>query len=147
MGRDGVLPRRAFGRLNEKSTPAFNILLIGAITVSGSLTMSYEHAAEVLNFGAFIAFMGVNAAVVKTFYRKGRQRSVLLDLAAPVGGLLFCTAIWGSLPILAKVIGFAWLLLGVAYLAVLTHGFRRAAAQLEFAESSGGGTRNGLSTE
>jgi putrescine importer len=143
MGRDGVLPRRAFGRLNEKSTPAFNILLIGAITVIGSLTMSYEHAAEVLNFGAFIAFMGVNAAVMKTFYRKGRERSVLLDLAAPAGGLLFCAAIWGSLPILAKVIGFVWLLLGVAYLAMLTHGFRRAPAKLDFAESSGGGTRNG----
>ncbi len=147
MGRDGVLPRRTFGKLNEKSTPAFNILLIGAITACGSLTMNYEHAAEVLNFGAFIAFMGVNAAVMKTFYRHGRERSVLRDLAAPAAGLLFCAAIWWSLPILAKWIGFVWLLLGVVHLAALTHGFRESPAQLDFASSSGGGRRNGSSTE
>lgn len=135
MGRDGVLPRRTFGRLNKKTnTPAFNILLIGAITVCGSLTLSYEHAAEVLNFGAFLAFMGVNAAVIKTFYLLRRDRNLLRDVLAPMAGLIFCAAIWWSLPVLAKWIGGAWLLMGIAYLTVLTRGFRRAPARLDFAE-------------
>jgi amino acid transporter len=48
MGRDGVLPRSTFGRLSEKSnTPAFNILLIGLLTLIGCFTLSYEHSAEV----------------------------------------------------------------------------------------------------
>lgn len=135
MGRDGVLPRRTFGRLSAKTnTPAFNIVLIGVITLVGAFTLSYEHAAEVLNFGAFLAFMGVNAAVVKTFYVEGRKRNLVTDILAPVAGFLFCAAIWWSLPALAKWIGAAWVLLGFIYLAVLTHGFRRAPARLDFAE-------------
>lgn len=135
MGRDGVLPRRLFGRLAEgTNTPVFNILLIGTITACGSLTLSYEHAAEVLNFGAFLAFMGVNAAVVKTFYARGQNRNVWRDVVAPMVAFLFCGAIWWSLPVLAKWIGGAWLLAGIVYVAVLTGGFRRAPARMEFVE-------------
>jgi amino acid transporter len=135
MGRDGVLPRRTFGLLSRGTNiPAFNILLIGAITVCGSLTLSYEHAAEVLNFGAFLAFMGVNAAVVRSFYLHKQNRNLVRDVLAPVAGLLFCAAIWWSLPILAKWIGGAWLLIGIVYLSVLTRGFRRPPARLDFAE-------------
>jgi amino acid transporter len=135
MGRDGVLPRRAFGRLNAKTNaPDFNIVLIGLITLGGAFTLSYEHSAEVLNFGAFLAFMGVNAAVVKTFYFQGPQRNFLRDVLAPVAGFLFCAGIWWSLPSLAKWIGGVWITLGLIYLAVLTRGFRRPPAQLDFAE-------------
>lgn len=133
MGRDGVLPRRVFGRL-AGGTPVFNILLIGAITICGSLTLSYEHAAEVLNFGAFLAFMGVNAAVIKTFYWRARNRNLLRDVIAPLTAFLFCGVIWGSLPVLAKWIGGAWVLIGIVYVAVLTGGFRRAPVRLEFVE-------------
>jgi putrescine importer len=135
MGRDGVLPRGLFGRLNPKTNaPAFNIILIGVITLAGAFTLSYEHAAEVLNFGAFLAFMGVNAAVVKTFYFENRKRNIVTDIVAPVAGFLFCAAIWWSLPMLAKWIGAAWVLLGLIYLGVLTRGFRRPPARLDFAE-------------
>ncbi len=135
MGRDGVLPRRAFGRLNAKTNaPDFNIVLIGLITIGGAFTLSYEHSAEVLNFGAFLAFMGVNAAVVKTFYSQRLQHNLLRDVLAPVAGFLFCAGIWWSLPSLAKWIGGIWITLGLIYLAVLTRGFRRPPAQLDFAE-------------
>jgi putrescine importer len=135
MGRDGVLPRGTFGRLSPRTNaPAFNILLIGVLTIAGCFTLSYEHAAEVLNFGAFLAFMGVNAAVVRTFYLQRRTRNLLTDIVAPVLGFLFCAAIWWSLPTLAKSIGAAWVILGIVYLAFLTRGFRRPPAQLDFAE-------------
>jgi amino acid transporter len=135
MGRDGVLPRRAFGRLSEKSnTPAFNILLIGALTLMGCFALSYEHSAEVLNFGAFLAFMGVNAAVIRTFYFQGSKRNLLRDLIVPAVGFAFCAAIWWSLPTLARWIGSIWILVGIAYLTVLTRGFKRPPAQLNFSE-------------
>ncbi|MEO6912148.1 MAG: APC family permease [Edaphobacter sp.] len=135
MGRDGVLPRRAFGRLDAKTnTPAFNLVLIAVVTIVGALTLSYEHAAEVLNFGAFLAFMGVNAAVIKTFYVENRKRNLLRDVVAPLAGFLFCAGIWLSLPTLAKWIGGAWVLLGLIYLTALTRGFREAPAKLDFAE-------------
>ncbi len=134
MGRDGVLPRRAFGFLNARSTPSFNMLFIAVITLAGSLLMNYEHAAEVLNFGAFIAFMGVNLTVVRVFYRRGRRGSLLYDIAAPLAGFVFCAVIWISLPRLAKEIGATWVAGGLLYLIVLTRGFRRAPAQLHFSE-------------
>lgn len=134
MGRDGVLPRRAFGKLNAHGTPVFNIVFIALITAAGSLGMNYEHSAELLNFGAFIAFMGVNLAVMRTFYGEKRSGRVWQDLVAPAGGFLFCLFIWISLPILAKTIGALWLIAGIVYLAILTRGFRRPPAQLDFAE-------------
>lgn len=135
MGRDGVLPRGAFGRLSPRTNaPSFNIVLIGALTLAGCFTLSYEHSAEVLNFGAFLAFMGVNAAVVSTFFVRVKERSVLRDVLAPVVGFAFCAAIFLSLPALAKTIGGVWLVLGVVYLAFLTRGFRRPPASLDFAE-------------
>jgi amino acid transporter len=134
MGRDNVLPKRAFGRLNRLGTPVFNIIFIAVITVAGSLAMNYEHSAELLNFGAFIAFMGVNLAVMRTFYKRDGRRNLWRDLLAPAGGFLFCLFIWISLPGLAKTIGAAWLVAGIVYLAVLTRGFRRPPARLDFAE-------------
>jgi amino acid transporter len=134
MGRDGVLPRAAFGRLNGQGTPIFNMLLIGAVTLVGSLLINYEHAAELLNFGAFIAFMGVNLAAVRTFYRRGSIASLWSDVAAPTAGFLFCAVIWISLPLLAKELGTAWLIVGLVYLTTLTRGFSRAPVQLDFSE-------------
>lgn len=135
MGRDGVLPRRFFGHIHATTNvPNRNVLLIGAGTVAGSLLLSYEHAAEVLNFGAFLAFMGVNAAVVRTFYMRRTSRKVLHDVIAPAVGFLFCCAIWCSLPKPAKMIGGAWLAAGVVYLAILTKGFTRPPQALRFNE-------------
>jgi putrescine importer len=73
MGRDGVLPRKTFGYLKPgSSTPTFNILLIGFISFAGAVLLNYvgsayEHAGELLNFGAFLAFMGVNLATFWQF--------------------------------------------------------------------------------
>jgi amino acid transporter len=134
MGRDGVLPRPFFARLNRAGTPVWNIVLIALVTLAGSLLMNYEHAAELLNFGAFIAFMGVNLAVMRTFYGGGRRGKLARDILAPAAGFLFCLFIWISLPRLAKTIGAAWVFAGVIYLASLTRGFRRPPAQLDFTE-------------
>ncbi len=139
MGRDGVLPKRYFGSLdNRTNSPLFNTCFIGVITIVGSLTLSYEHAAEVLNFGAFLAFMGVNAAVIRTFFfnRRPGQRNLLIDVVTPTIGFLFCLTIWCSLPILAKWIGGGWLVAGILYQAIRTRGFTRTPILLEFIEGS-----------
>jgi len=139
MGRDTVLPKRYFGSLDKRTnTPLFNILFVGAITIVGSLTLSYEHAAEVLNFGAFLAFMGVNAAAIRTFYFKRRsdQRSLFVDIVIPAVGLLFCLTIWCSLPAPAKWIGGIWLVAGILYQAIRSRGFTRSPILLEFLQES-----------
>ena len=65
MGRGNSLPRRFFGVLDARtSIPRNNVLLVGVCTLLGAMVLTYEKGAELLNFGAFIDFMGVNAAAL-----------------------------------------------------------------------------------
>ncbi len=139
MGRDGVLPTRIFGRLNPKTNgPDRNILFIGIMAWLGAVGMSWEHAVEMLNFGAFFSFMGVNAAVICKYYfekrRAGEKTRFWFHAVLPAFGFLFCLGIWISLPTPAKVFGGIWLFVGLVYLIVQTRGFRRSPAQLDLRE-------------
>jgi len=58
--------------------------------------LNLERAAELLNFGAFLGFMGVNMAALRQNYmlqRNNPQRRLLRDALVPV--LDFCSA-WES---------------------------------------------------
>src|SRR5579863_6355150 len=144
MGRDGVLPRRFFAHLSSgTSTPTYNILLIGLIAVVGAIGLNsignaYEHAAELLNFGAFLAFMGVNLSAFRHFgivMRRKRRPHILGDVFLPLGGFVFCALIWWNLNPLAKVIGAIWFAIGLLYIAISTRGFRIAPKRIDFSES------------
>jgi len=143
MGRDGVLPRRIFAHLSPKTnTPSWNILLIGAVAWIGAVALNYvgsayEHAGELLNFGAFLAFMGVNLSTFWHFslLRRSGERKLLRDLILPLIGFVFCASIWWNLNILAKIVGGIWFLIGAGYLAATTNFFRRAPKMIDFSES------------
>ena len=137
MGRENVLPQRFFGHLSpHTSIPNLNILLIGVFTLVGSLTINYELACTVLNFGAFLAFMGVNLAVISEYYlrRRGGAPNLVADLLVPGLGFLFCLTIWLSLPTPAKFTGGAWLFAGFVYLAIRSRGFRIQPKPIDFSE-------------
>jgi amino acid transporter len=144
MGRDGVLPGGFFAHLSRgSSTPTYNILLIGFIAVSGAIGLNYvgnayEHAGELLNFGAFLAFMGVNFSTFWHFgivMRQKRRPHLLGDILLPLGGFGFCALIWWNLNPLAKFVGGIWFAVGLVYIAVTTRGFRRAPKLIDFSES------------
>ena len=142
MGRDGVLPKRFFGYLRPGSTtPVLNMLLIGALTFIGALLLNirgqaYENAGFVLNFGALLAFMGVNFATFWQFTIRrapDARRNVATDAIVPLVGFVFCAAIWLNLNAYAKIVGGIWLALGIIYLAYATRGFRKPPATIDFA--------------
>jgi amino acid transporter len=144
MGRDGVLPRRFFAHLSRGSnTPTFNILLIGIIAISGAIGLNYvgnayEHAGELLNFGAFLAFMGVNLSTFWQFgvvMRRRRRVNLLGDVILPLAGFAFCGLIWWNLNPLAKLVGGIWFAAGLMYIAITTRGFRLTPKQIDFSES------------
>ena len=138
MGRDGVLPRGWFAYLDKRSNPSINICLIGMLAFVGSLFLSYERAAEILNFGAFLAFMGVNIASLRTHcfgLKSSRRRRLLQDAIVPGLGFLFCLAIWLRLPAPTRIAGGAWLLLGVIVAGVRTSGFRKELAAVSLGDS------------
>jgi amino acid transporter len=138
MGRDNVLPRRFFARLDSKyNVPAFNVMVIGVLALVGALAISYERAAELLNFGAFLAFMGVNLTCIQQFCLRpqvGRRRKLLTDLLVPGLGFVFCFGIWWSLPRPAKWAGGIWFVAGFVYAAIRTRGFRREPPKMDFAD-------------
>jgi amino acid transporter len=144
MGRDGVLPRKFFAHLSPVSnTPTYNILLIGAVAYLGALGLNYignayEHAGELLNFGAFLAFMGVNLSVFWHFTilkRKERKPHIFADTVLPLLGFGFCALIWLNLNIIAKVAGGIWFVIGLVYLCISTRGFTRGPKAIDFTES------------
>lgn len=123
MGREGVLPK-ALGRLNPRTTiPSLSTLLIGICAFAGSLFLSYERAAELLNFGAFLAFIGVNLAAALHSMKDPERHWT--HAVVPVAGMLCCITIWISLPMPSLIAGSIWLLIGIVYLAIQTRGFRR----------------------
>lgn len=144
MGRDNVLPRRVFGHLSPgSSTPTYNIVIIGVLSFAGAVVLNnignaYEHAGELLNFGAFLAFMGVNLATFWQFAvlsQPGYRKRVLADVVVPLFGFAFCALIWWNLNGLAMTVGGIWFAIGLAYLAITTRGFRKSPAMIDFSES------------
>ncbi len=129
MGRDQVLPRGFFGHLHaQRRTPTYNALLTGAVALVGALTISYQSGVELLNFGAFVAFMSVNLAALTRYYIRAQSRGIKAlagDLLPPLLGFLICLYIWWSLRPSAKIAGACWVLAGLGYAAWKTALFRR----------------------
>ncbi len=123
MGRDNVLPRSVFGVIHPVThVPANNVLLIGLLCVVGAFSMTYEFGAELLNFGAFIGFMGVNVAAFLRAWRTGVR--TMWALAPPLMGFVICLVIWLNLSPQSKWVGAVWLSLGAAYGWWKTDGFK-----------------------
>ena len=128
MARDGRLPHTLFGYVHPvKRTPVYSILLMGGIALGGALLLDLDQAAEVVNFGACLGFMAVNAAVVGHYFVRLGQRSawgVWINAICPLLGFAICAYIWLSISPLAMRLGALWTAAGVAYLGHLTRGFR-----------------------
>jgi hypothetical protein len=104
----------------------------------GTILVPFDQACDLLNFGAYVGFMGVNlAALISYFLRppEGHRRRFLWDAALPACGFLLCLIFWLGLPTLAKLVGGGWLLLGLVYCAFKTGGFRRRPLLFDFRES------------
>jgi amino acid transporter len=173
MGRSRALPPSFFGVVDPKRhVPRNNVFFVGGIALLGALLVTvpiqrqtvcdgrlfcYGLGAEMLNFGALIAFMGVNlAAFVRYDVREGGKNAivplllcalvialglwphanhtailiagaVLVILAIwtpPLAGFTVCFFLWKNLSWWAWIVGGAWMLVGIAFGAWKTRGFR-----------------------
>jgi putrescine importer len=87
------------------------------------LTGGYDLGAQLLNFGALIAFMGVNLAALVHSVRRPSMRTAG-NVLPPLFGFLICFVLWVNLTVTAKVAGGAWLAVGILFGAWKTRGFR-----------------------
>lgn len=124
MGRSNALPRSFFGAVHARtSIPRNNVLLIGTVVLVGSYFLSFGLGAEMLNFGALIAFMGVNAAAFVRFFVRAQKRT-LGNALPPALGFVICFCLWISLGHAAILWGGCWMGLGIVYGAWRTRLFR-----------------------
>ncbi len=114
MGKEGGLPEKFFSRVDARSgIPAGNVMLIGGCALVGSFLLSYQSGAELLNFGAFIGFMGVNLSALLHYGVRGKGS--WWEWAMPLGGFAICAFLWWNLSASAKWWGGAWLAVGVIW--------------------------------
>jgi putrescine importer len=136
MGRSNALPRSFFAMVDpRRGVPRNNVLFVGLIALAGAFTMSFALGAEMLNFGALIAFMGVNAAALAHYYIRETDKKVL-NLLAPLAGFLICLALWLGLSKPAKIAGVVWMSVGIAFGAWKTKGFRGNLINFDVPEES-----------
>jgi putrescine importer len=131
MGRSNALPPAFFGAVDSKRhIPRNNVILVGVIALCGAFLISYGLGAEILNFGALFAYMGVNAAALARYYVRNTERR-LRDLYLPAAGFITCLLLWLNLSNAAKVVGASWMLVGVIVGALRTRGFRQGVLRFE----------------
>ena len=158
MGRSNALPRSFFGAVDSKHrVPRNNVFVVGAVALIGAFVLeivagfrtyslgshaltletlksilnggeAYGLGAEMLNFGALIAFMGVNAAAFLRYYVRSNEKK-LGFLVPPVLGFVICLALWLNLSRPAIIVGSIWMAAGILFGLWKTRGFRE---QLSF---------------
>jgi amino acid transporter len=154
MGRSNALPKSFFGAVDAKhGIPRNNVLVVGAIALGGAFLLelvagyktyalgsspltwgtftkilnggeAYGLGAEMLNFGALIAFMGVNVAAFLRYYVRSAERT-LWDLLPPILGFVICFGLWINLSKPAIIVGTIWMAVGIAFGIWKTRGFRQ----------------------
>jgi putrescine importer len=153
MGRSNALPKSFFGAVDEKHRiPRNNVFVVGIFVLVGAFLLeiiagyktyslgssnltsetamkilnggeAYGLGAEMLNFGALIAFMGVNAAALLRYYYRAQEKK-LINLVPPALGFVICLALWLNLSRPAIIVGSIWMALGIALGAWKTRWFR-----------------------
>jgi putrescine importer len=124
MGRSKALPQSFFGAVDPKRhVPRNNVIFVGLIALAGAFVISYGLGAEMLNFGALIAFMGVNLAAFMRYYVR-EDRKKISNLVPPLAGFFICLLLWLNLSRPAKIVGAIWMAVGIGFGAIKTRGFR-----------------------
>ena len=136
MGRSNALPKSFFGAVEPKRhIPQNNVLFVAVLALAGAFFLpilsgeyhggptGFDLGANLLNFGALIAFMGVNAAAFIRYYLKASEKK-LINFFPPLLGFIICAILWWNLNSKAKIFGAIWMAVGIAFGAWKTRGFR-----------------------
>ena len=116
MARDGLLPRY-FARLHPRyRTPYITTIWTGIAVGGVAMLTDIGSLADLTNIGTLFAFSLVCIGVIllrKTDPARRRPFRVPLVPLVPILGVLMCTALMLSLPVLTWIRFFVWLALGL----------------------------------
>jgi putrescine importer len=127
MGRDEIISRKIFAHLNPvKGNPIRSEWIVGIVVYVAVLVFPWELAAEIVTFGALLAFTAVNLVALLHFWfaesSRGR-RNFFADALVPGFGCVFCFVLLIGLQRWTKYAGLIWLALGTIYAGYRTRMF------------------------
>ncbi|WP_027094663.1 APC family permease [Cohnella thermotolerans] len=148
MGRDNMLPRAVFAKINKRwKTPHWSVLIIVGIEFVLGLGSNMTTLSNLVNYGALFGFAALNLSVIWLYYVKKKGEAPLrlgsepnwMPRGArhiryaflPFLGFLVIVYVWISMDRLALLIGTCWLIAGLVFLGVKTKGFRKLPPHLE----------------
>jgi putrescine importer len=139
MGRDDVIPRKIFGYLSPNGgNPIYNEWIVGILAYIAVLTIPWQLAAEIVTFGALLAFSAVNlVALLHLWFSPSARghRKFFADAFIPAFGCVFCFVLLLGLQPWTKYAGLAWLAVGTAYAAYRTKMFTLRPTLIDFSET------------
>ena len=102
------------------------VALLSLVLLPFFLTIGMEGLAKVVNFGALSTYILLNLCVIVWFWiRKKDHSNPLRMLIFPILGALITLAVFLSLDTTAKIIGCAWIIVGIIYYLIMTKGLHR----------------------
>jgi putrescine importer len=139
MGRDDVIPKKIFGHLSPKrGSPVYNEWIVGILAYVAVLTIPWQRAAEIVTFGALLAFTAVNLVALLHFWFSQDavgHRKFFIDALVPGFGCVFCFGLLLGLQTWTKYAGLIWLGIGTVYAGYRTRMFTVRPKLFNFSET------------
>jgi amino acid transporter len=130
MARDGKLPA-ILARVHPRyKTPYVSTLLVALISLLVGLFFAnrVDDLTLVVNFGALTGFVLLHLSVINHFLLRQRSRDWLRHLICPLLGLSIIVYVLIEMDRAAKLLGLAWIGIGIAYYVLLTVWIKKPAA-------------------
>jgi amino acid transporter len=121
MARDGKLPA-VLARVHARfQTPYVSTLAVAGISLLvGMLFVSRaDDLSRIVNFGALTGFLLLHLSVIVHYFVRARSRDWTRHLLMPMGGLLVIGYVLFEMDRSAKLMGAAWIVIGVVYFVAL----------------------------
>jgi amino acid transporter len=130
MARDGRLPA-VLARVHPRfRTPYVSTLLVAGISVVVGILFAsrLDELTRIVNFGALTGFLLLHLAVIRHFMIQGKSTNWLRHLIMPLAGFAVIGYVLYEMDRAAKLMGAAWIAIGIVYFAVLSLVLKRRPA-------------------
>jgi amino acid transporter len=122
MARDGKLPA-VLARVHPRfKTPHVSTLVVSGVSLVVGLVFAnhIDDLTRVVNFGALTGFVLLHLSVINHFLVRRRGGDWLRHLLCPLIGMLIIAYVLFEMDRTAKLLGLAWISIGILYYLVLT---------------------------
>jgi amino acid transporter len=122
MARDGKLPAILAKVHPRYKTPYVSTLVVAAVSLLVGLLFAnrVDDLTLIVNFGALTGFVLLHLSVINHYLIRGRSGDWLRHLVFPLIGMLIIVFVLYEMDRAAKILGLAWIVIGIFYYLVLT---------------------------